>query len=618
MSRVLACLSMLLVVLVLAPSARAAGPAWTDYDRPATSTVTEERDVAITMSDGVVLRAHVVRPDDGGRHPVVLIQTPYNKDGVGGAASAGQSTFFAQRGYVVVTADVRGTGASQGTWDSFGPAEQRDGYELVAWAAAQAWSNGNVALFGASYMGLNQLFTAAQRPPGLRAIFPIVPMGDGYRDIVFSGGDLNASFIPLWLGLVAAGSFQPSQDAVSSGDPARVVEALTTVLQHVAGTVGFDVPTIVGAVSGGDTAYDGPFWRTRSPLEVVDSIDVPAFVVGGHHDLFQRGEPLIYERLKQRVPARLLMGPWTHVDAAGGTGLPADGVPGIEAIALRWFDRYLMGIDTQVGRIPKVTQYVYGDERWETQADYPDPRLTPRRLFLRGGQGLAGARPGEGEAPQTFTQQPLSGICTQSTSQWTAGLGQALPCATDNRLDEALGSAVYTTPPLAKDLVLSGPVLADLWVTTTAADAAVTVRLTDVDPATGASKELTTGWLAASLRAVDRSRSRYVKGRLMQPWHPFTRESVEPVVAGEPMQLPVEVFPVRAVIKAGHALRVTVAPSDFPHQIPPLPQLAAGLGGRVSVLTDPQHPSAVTLPGVGAYSATGCAPLPVPNLRRGG
>jgi putative CocE/NonD family hydrolase len=618
MPRVLAALSLLLALLVVAPAApaRAAGPAWSDYDRPATFAATEDRDVQVTMSDGVVLRANVMRPDDGGRHPVLLIQTPYNKDGAVGAAFSGQSQYFVQRGYVVATVDVRGTGSSQGTWDSFGPAEQRDGYELVEWAAAQPWSDGKVGLFGASYMGLNQLFTAAQRPPGLKAIFPIVPMGDAYRDIVFSGGDLNTSFIPLWLGLVAAGSFQPSQDAAQSGDPARVVEGLTTVLQHVAGTIGFDVPTIVGAATGDDTAYDGPFWKTRSPLEVVDAIDVPAFVVGGHHDLFQRGEPLIYERLKQRVPARLLMGPWTHVDAASGAGLPADGVPALDAIALRWFDRYLMGIDTKVARIPQVTQYVYGDERWETQADYPDPGLTPRRMYLRGGGALSSARPGGGEAAQTFVQQPLSGICTQSTSQWTAGLGQALPCATDNRADEALGTAVYTTAPMDRDFVLSGPVLANLWVTTTAADAAVTVRLTDVDPS-GASKELTTGWLAASLRAVDPSRSRYVRGQLMQPWHPFTRESVQPVTAGVPMQLPVEVFPVRATIKAGHALRVTVAPSDFPHQLPPLPQLLAGLGGQVSVLTDSDHPSSVILPGIGDCAPTRCAPLPVPNLLRG-
>ena len=65
-------------------------------------------------------------------------------------------------------------------------------------------------------MGLNQLLTAARRPPHLKAIFPIVPMADGYRDITFSGGQLNASFIPLWLGLVTAGALTP---APSANDP---------------------------------------------------------------------------------------------------------------------------------------------------------------------------------------------------------------------------------------------------------------------------------------------------------------------------------------------------------------------------------------------------------------
>ena len=123
--------------------------------------------------------------------------------------------------------------------------------------------------------------------------------------------------------------------------------------------------TIVGGVAGGDLAYDGPFWKTRSPLEVVDRVDVPAFVVGGHHDLFQRGEPLVYERLKRNVPARLLMGPWTHVEGSSGAGLPRDGVPSLSEIELRWFDHWLYGLDTDIDRIPKVTQYVYGKERYK-------------------------------------------------------------------------------------------------------------------------------------------------------------------------------------------------------------------------------------------------------------
>ena len=75
----------------------------------------------------------------------------------------------------------------------------------------------------------------------------------------------------------------------------------------------------------GDEAYDGPGWKLTSPIEVVDKISVPTFIVGGLHDIFQRGEPLLYERLKNRVPTRLLLGPWTHTTAS--EGLPADGVP---------------------------------------------------------------------------------------------------------------------------------------------------------------------------------------------------------------------------------------------------------------------------------------------------
>jgi putative CocE/NonD family hydrolase len=611
---------------VPATAAGAATPSWAPYQRPAQNGVTVQRDLTITMRDGTVLSANLQRPDKAGRYPVIIIQTPYNKDGAINIALGGSTDAFARRGYAVLTVDVRGTGGSQGVWEAMGEAEQRDGPEVVEWAAGQPWSDGKVGLFGPSYMALNQLLTAAQRPPHLKAIFPIVPMGDAYRDIVFSGGQLNASFIPLWLGLVTAGGITPPTYA-ASGSSADLLRSLTTLASHAAGAVSFQSRLVAETVAGASTAYDGPFWRHRSPLEVVDKIDVPAFVVGGHHDLFQRGEPLIYERLKRHVPARLLMGPWTHLGGSTGQGLPRDGVPTLDSIALRWFDQYLKGIDTKVRRIPKVTQFVYGADRYETQPDWPDPRLKPTRLYLRGGHRLAAEAPGAGEAAQIFTQHPLSGICTQSTSQWTAGATEPIPCTTDNRLHEALGNATYTTAPMQGDLQLSGPVLADLWVKTTARDALVTVRVTDVAP-DGRSTELTTGWLAGSFRALDAGRSRMVRGRLLQPWHPFTKASVLPVTPGQATRLPVEVFPVRAVIRKGHRLRVTVSPSDFPHQLPPAPQLAGSLLGRVSILTAPGHASFVELPGLGGCAAgqarTGtrstrarCATLPTPLLISG-
>ena len=585
----------LVALLVLATAAPAAQK-WTPYDRPATNGMVTDKDVPITMRDGIILSANVYRPDKPGRYPVLITQTPYNKE----APLASANTYLVDRGYVHVVVDVRGTGGSQGSWDSFGPNEQRDGPEVVAWTRRQPWSDRNVGLTGPSYMAITQLTTAARKPPGLKAIYPIVPMGDSYRDITFSGGQVNVSFIPLWLGLVTGTSLVPPAYALS-GDPQDLAQGVTTLAQHATNVGSFQLNTVVNATAGGDVAYDGPYWKTRSPLELLDQIDVPAFVTGGLHDLFQRGEPMVYERLRHRVTARLLMGPWTHLTF--GDGLPANGVPTLDQIQLRWFDHYLKGIDTHIEAIPKVTQYAYGEERFEVQPDWPDPHLSPSRRYLRAGNALGDDAPAGAEDAESFPQNPVTGVCTQSTSQWTAGGTEPIPCTTDDRLNEPTG-ATYTTPPLESDLRLAGPVLANLWVTTTARDAVVSVRVSDVSP-DGASKELSAGWLSASFRANDESRSRYVKGRLLQPYHPFTRASVAEVKAGEPMELPVEVFPLNAVIKKGHSLRVAVGPSDFPHAAPPLPQAVGSLAGVVSVLHDAQHPSYVELPTLGA-----CTPAP--------
>src|SRR3954454_16111385 len=414
--------ALVLTLLSLLVPSTALAEGWTTYDRPAINGVVTDKDVPITMRDGIILSADVYRPDKPGRYPVIITQTPYNKSS-GAVVSANE--FLVDRGYVHVIVDVRGTGGSQGSWDSFGPAEQQDGPEVVAWARRQAFSDGDIGLYGASYMAITQLTTAALHPPGLKALFTIVPMADSYRDITFSGGQTNTAFIPLWLGLVTGTSLIPPDYALD-GNPQDLARGVTELAQHATNVGSFQLNTVINATAGGDIAYDGPYWKTRSPLELADKVDVPDFITGGLHDIFQRGEPLLYERLRHRVTTRLLMGPWTHTTA--GNGLPADGVPDLDHIALRWFDHYLKGIDTHVEDIPKVTQYTYGDEKFETQPDWPDPHLSPTRQYLRADGGLSTDKPAGSEAPDSFPQNPVTGICTQQTSQWTAGILEPPPC----------------------------------------------------------------------------------------------------------------------------------------------------------------------------------------------
>src|SRR4051812_28469885 len=120
-----------------------------------------QRDLAVRMRDGIVLKADVYSPTDKGSYPVLLQRTPYDKrDQVDFAFEA------AARGYVVVIQDVRGRFSSDGEWYPF-KHESQDGYDSVEWAAALPSSNGKVGMFGASYVGATQLLAAIARPPHL-------------------------------------------------------------------------------------------------------------------------------------------------------------------------------------------------------------------------------------------------------------------------------------------------------------------------------------------------------------------------------------------------------------------------------------------------------------------
>ena len=556
------------------------------------------------MSDGVVLRADVTLPAGPGPFPAALTVTGYGKSS-GAAAFTGGSAPLAGHGYASVVVDDRGTGSSGGQWDSWGPRTVADYPEVVDWIVEQPWSDGRVGATGASYMGITALYTAASRHPAVKAVFATVPMADGYRDIVFGGGQVNTAFIPLWVGLVTGLSLVPG------ADPA-------TVAEHLLAVDDFQVPTIAESVVGGGTAYDGPFWRQRSPIEVVDRISAPTFIVGGLDDIFQRGEPLLYEALADHTDARLLIGPWTHI--AAGSGLPADGVPSVEALLVQWFDEHVKGLDAGADCIPPVTQYRRGTDRYESAATWPVPGLHAERWHLRGGGRLTPEAPGD-EAPSTYLQVPLGGVCTRSTAQWLIGLIDQTPCATDNRLDEAT-ALTWTSAPFDREVEINGPIQADLWLRPLlSTEAVVSVALSDVAP-DGTSRGLTNGLLLASHRAVDPARSRMLDGQSIQPWHPFTRDAQQPVTPGEPVLLPVEVFPTSAVLRPGHRLRVTIAAYDVPHALPPAPAALSTLAGPVEVLSDRAHPSSVVLPVVGsragAPAPTGTGEVAAPAVPTGG
>ncbi|MZR62766.1 CocE/NonD family hydrolase [Alcanivorax sp. DP30] len=570
-----------------------------DIDYPGTVTLPQQ---LITLRDGIRLAASITLPADengnaiDGQFPVIATFTGYNQFYSAGVFA---DTGLVQRGYAYITVDMRGTGASEGSWQAFSQIDHDDIAELIDYIKVQPWSNGTIGMNGASYMGITGLLAGATEDPAVKAIFAVVPMADAYRDVVFGGGQVNAGFIPLWVTLVTGLGLIPTPAGFDNNDPGY---SLTTLLQHVQGALtDFQVPVIAGALIGDENKYDTPFWRIRSPIEKIDKIAAPTFVVGGLHDIFQRGEPLVYEGLKARTNAKLLIGPWTHLQGSFGEGLPADGVPDLASIRLAWFDHYLKSIDTGADNYPPVTQFYKGEERYVTAADWPHPKAVADTFYLHGKPLLPLFGTITEQAPSasyqtSLLQTPLNGLCSASASQWTAGvLGMITPpCAEQDNVVNLL-EAVYTSAPLDEPMAINGPITGQIWASTTAFDTNVTVRISVVDE-NGIARPLTHGIQMASMSANDPERARYLDDKLIQPWHPYSAESQRSITPFKPFQVDVEVFPTSALIAAGERLRVSVGASDLPHGLSPLPDLLASLLGALTIYSTPEMSSRVNIP----------------------
>lgn len=565
--------------------------------------------VPITMSDGTVLRANLWLPGTSGSYPTILTVTGYNKDATnptgtscsGSGALATADTSLTGKGYAVMLVDDRGTGSSGGTWDSWGSRTQQDYGEILDWIQAQPWSNGRVGTTGASYMGITSLLiaeadarrVAEHKPRAVYAVWADVPMADAYRDVTFQGGAVDSGFIPLWLGLTSALS-----DIPPSTTPSDPVQSLTIYDQHLLNTFGFAGNKVIQATTGQSEAYDGPFYQLRSPVVHAASLRIPVVIQGGWYDLFQRGEPLLYTSLTHSPHKMLFMSPHYHITS--GPGLPD---PNAEQ---EFFDHFLRGVQNNITQEPSINLYPINGTGWIHPRSWPLPGTRYTNLYLSSdasGSSAVSEHDGsllstEPTASQTESEPllPVSSPCSRLSAQWTAGAAAGTPCETDNRTFEAT-ALTYTTKPLAKPAQLAGLIKADIWASLSgASDATLIAVLSEVAPS-GASSQITAGYLLASQRAVDVAKSTRTKsGLIIRPWHPYTQASQQPVPAGTPQEYQIEIYPTAIDLPAGDRLRLTIATADTPSTFTPTPDLMNELGGQLTILNDPQHPSSVLLP----------------------
>ncbi len=618
----------------LAPDARF------DLRPPEFPRVFVERGVPIRVSDGVVLSADITYPADADGNavrtpmPVVVSLWPYHKTmitrlgklidvagkagpwlhrrvapsphgrfgarefarllGGGVLDSVHASRTLAARGYVHLAVDIRGTGASTGRFLMMGEREQQDHLEVLAWARSQSWSNGDLALTGMSYLAIAALLTAGRRPEGLKAVFAFVPGADPGRDLQLNGG-MQSIFFPAWLVNNTVMRLFPSVPSL--------------VRNRVLGRFVWDRITdplplwsqVVRSFTSDD--YEENFVSDRMTVMRPDleNITAATWVHSAWHDVFAPSATQIFNRLQLEGGAKQLCVEDSYHGFAGSGFGTAGNPQRLDELQCAFFDRWVKDVDNGIDGYGPITVRQQGGD-WESRGEFPHSDATVHSWHLTNdASGSAGHAAYDG----SLSSLPISlrhnvalprerpSARSQTTSVALCGIPNVLSkeWAADDRRYESR-AVTFSTAPLDRDLLISGPANLSLRVRTTGTDAFWVVTVCDVAP-TGESSVIARGALRSSRRAIDELSSVRVGGELVAADHPFTRDVVLPVVPGEVHDLDISINPTEAVLRAGHRLRLTVTKSSWPRYI--FGPMVARRMGHQEIVLDPEYPSRLTL-----------------------
>jgi putative CocE/NonD family hydrolase len=553
-----------------------------EYARPAEfDAMLRERDVAVPMRDGVKLSVDVYRPDAPGKFPALLAFAIYNKDIQGpevvehigsqppwstlwaGPIEAGDTHFLVSRGYIHVVGGPRGVGKSES-----GGSREWDSYDLIEWIAAQPWCDGNVGMIGISGFGAEQLHVARQQPPHLKAIFPLDPRGaygfmGGFRQ-EYPGGVIHlfryllGHFSAFHQVRGAPGSLSPEREAwwrEAMADPdyrmyPHIFNVIAQKGQHMPAY--FDV--LINPYDTEKSVADSEAGFARLTVPTYTGSGWYAYTYKTHLN----GAQTYFEKIA--APKKLLLLGPAHLERPFHS---------LHGEILRWNDHWLKGIDTGVMDEPPVRYWVMGANQWRTAADWPPPEVSWTRLFLSSWERLTPDEPvamsaDDYQKPDSFIQMPPSQT---------------------NRIQRLR----YMSEPLSDDLTIAGPSVLVLYAAIDQDDTNWIVILKDVGPDGSVhtaregerevpvdlpEREVTRGWLKASHRAVDESRSR--PGR---PWHPLTREARSAVRPGEVNEYQIEIMATANTFRRGHRIVLDITSLDLP----------TGVGGSTNAEYIPNH-----------------------------
>jgi predicted acyl esterase len=507
----------------------------------------------VAMSDGVRLATDVYLPEDGEPpFPVMLLRTPYNKNGNQATADT-----VARYGYALVVQDMRGRFASEGHHaiifgnDGIG-GEHQDGHDTIEWIAGQEWSNGKIITYGQSALGIAQNMAAPGAPAALKGQVVSVAFSDYYHQAAYQGGVWRQELLEGWLK-------QTQMDDVN----------LPTFLEH--------------------TTYDA-FWKKLSAEAHADQVEAPGVFTGGWYDIFLQGTINSFVEINNRggPNARgkcfLLIAPTAHGTFDEPVVYPdVAKAPVNLAAPMNILEHWLGKPNEDVESLPPVHYYVMGDcdapgapgNFWRSADVWPPP-ATATSFYLHADGSLRGEVPGEADE-LTYRYDPEDPVPTRGGQNLLIAKGPMDQRPVESRPDVLL----FTSEPLTEPLEVTGRIRARLFVSSDCPDTDFTVKLSDVYP-DGKSLLVTDGIRRVSLR------NGY--------------EQHESLEAGEVYELEVDLWSTSLIFNKGHRIRIAVSSSNSP-RFEPNPNTGDLhlIPGKTRIATNTlhlsaRHPSQIVLP----------------------
>jgi putative CocE/NonD family hydrolase len=559
-----------------------------------------EKSVAMKTRDGVTLRADVYRPAAEGSYPVLLTRTPYNKDTM---AAIGQKG--ATRGFMVVIQDVRGRYTSEGEWYPF-KHEIEDGYDTVEWAAGLAHSNGKVGMFSGSYVGATQMLAAIAHPPHLAGICPIVTASNYHENWTYQGGAFEQWFNESW----TSGLAQDTLDRAIKKDTNAMVGSSALPLNQFP-VFNIRAPRDGAALTHALAPYfqdwlDHPlyddYWKQWSIEEHFQDIQVPSLTIAAWYDIFQDGSLRNYMGLKARGGTEAARNGQHLIVAIGGHSGWGRKVGAVDfgpdapfdenEVILEWYEYLFLGKQNEFANGKPVKIFVMGKNEWRFEDEWPLKRAKETRYSLHSGghangvsdRGVLYTGPNRFivEGSDSYVYDPANPVPT---------VGGPLCCDSEHLLngprdqqevERRSDVLVYSTGPLEQDLEVTGPVMLDLYASSSAVDTDFTGKLVDVGP-DGTAINLTEGILRARYRES-------------------TEGVAKPIEPGKIYEYKIDLWAASNVFLKGHRIRLEVSSSNFPRFDR---NLNTGKDASASsefvkatntIYHDSEHPSALVLP----------------------